>query len=165
MVAVTSHHEAVMRLKSLSNMKLQYLNVQAIGLSGRPHPILSWVHTTQDVAIVRPHVKMLGGDYLSYATLAHDRGLEPHCRLCRELSHHPTPAEDLVHILTRCKATAETRCRVLPDLLNTVAKSLPDNKLLCSPTHEVLTQFILDCSQPIASSNHILYGISVLTAS
>ena len=143
---VTSYHEAALRYPAGRNSKLQYLNVQAIGLSGRPHPILSWVHTTQDVAIVRPHVKMLGGDYLSYATLAHDRGLEPHCRLCRELSHHPTPAEDLVHILTRCKATAETRCRILPDLLNTVARSFPNNKLLSGPSHDVLTQFILDCS-------------------
>ena len=78
---VTSYHEATLRHPAARNSKLQYLNVQTNGLSGRPHPILSWVQTTQDVALVRPHVKMLGGDYLCFATLAHDRGLEPYCGL------------------------------------------------------------------------------------
>ena len=145
-VVVTSHHEANLRHKAARNFKLQYFNVQATGLSGRLHPVLSWVQTTQDVDLVRPHVKMLGGDYLCYATLAHDRGIDPFCRLCSQLSHHPTPAEDMVHLLTRCRATADTRDRVLPELLNTVVKSFPNSKLLHGISHDHLTQFILDCS-------------------
>ena len=127
-------------------MKLQYLNVQATGLTGRLHPALTWVLTTQDVCTVRPHIKMLAGDYLCYRDLAHVRGLDPHCRLCQLLSHHPAPAEVREHLLTRCRATSDTRTRIMPDILNTLAASFPHNRLLCSPTHSLLTQFILDCS-------------------
>ena len=144
--AVISHHENALRKKALVNFKLQYLNVQVSGLSGRLHPVLAWVLTTQDAAIVRPHLKMLAGDYLCYAYLAHDRGLDPHCRMCQPISTHTAPVEDMVHLLTRCRATADTRCRVMPELLNTVAKFHPTNKLLSEPSHDHLTQFILDCS-------------------
>ena len=72
-IAVTSHHEASLRSKAIGHYKLEYLNVQAIGLITRPHPVLEWVLTTQDVTKVRPHVKMLAGDYLCYANIAHDR--------------------------------------------------------------------------------------------
>ena len=126
--------------------KLLYLNIQAIGLSGRPYPVLAWVLTTQDVMTIRPHLKMLAGDYICYAYLAHDRGVDPHCRMCKSLSSHPAPAEDLVHLLTRCRATADTRDRVLPELFNTVSKYIPSNALLTSTAHHHLTQFILDCS-------------------
>jgi hypothetical protein len=144
--AVISHHETMLRNKASSNYKLQYLNVQAIGLTARPHPVLAWVLTTQDVTTVRPHIKMLAGDYICYANLAHDRGLDPHCRLCHLLSHHPAPAENMEHLLTRCRATADTRERIIPEILNTVATSFPQNKILFSPNHNLLTQFILDCS-------------------
>ena len=145
-VAVTSHHEAALRHKAAGNYKLNYLNVQTTGLSGRPHPVLSWVLTTHDVVIVRPHIKMLSGDYLCYAHLAHDRGVAPQCRMCQLISHHPAPAEDMVHLLTRCRATADTRGRIMPDLLNTVATCI---------LHSALT-FLID----IASHNiciHLIY--------
>ena len=145
-IAITSYHEATLRSKALRNFKLEYLNVQATGLSGRPHPVLSWVMTTRDVVVSRPHIKMLAGDYMCYANLAHDRGLDPHCRVCQVLSHHPAPAENLVHLLTRCRATADTRDRIMPELINTVAKYFPSNRILSSPNHNILTQFILDCS-------------------
>ena len=78
----------------------EYLNVQCTGLSARPHPVLAWVLTTQDVVIVRPHIKMLAGDYLCFAFLAHDRGIDPQCRLCHSHSYQPAPADDLEHLLT-----------------------------------------------------------------
>ena len=145
-IAVTSHHESILRHRAKNNFKLKFLNIQAIGLSGRPHPVMAWVRTTQDVQNIRPHLKMLSGDYQCFSNLAHDRGVEPHCRMCQELSIQQPPEEDLVHLLTRCRATADTRHRIMPELLNTVADSIPNNKLLTNPTHEVLTQFILDCS-------------------
>ena len=40
----------------------------------------------------------------------------------------------------------ETRNRILPELLNTVANFYEGNKILSSPSHDLLTQFILDCS-------------------
>ena len=143
---VTSHHESILREKAGSNLKLSYLNVQATGLSGRTHPVLSWLLTSRDVALIRPHLRMLAGDYQCYAYLSHDRGLEPHCRLCKTISNNPAPAEDLAHVLTRCRATSDIRNKYIPDLFNTVASFLPSNRLLSSTTHEHLTQFILDCS-------------------
>ena len=146
--AVTSHHERVLRLRAVSNIKLQYLNVQVTGLSGRPHPILSWIQTTHDVTIVRPHLRMLAGDYPCYSYLAHDRGVPPHCRLCTTPTspapQHPPEEEEMTHILTRCRATRQTRQRLLPDLLNLVASYDPDHGLLSGATHDILTQFILD---------------------
>ena len=127
-------------------MKLSYLNVQVTGLTGRTHPVLTWLLTTRDVAIIRPHLRMLTGDYQCYAYLGHDRGLEPHCRICKNMSNKPAPAEDLAHVLTRCRATSDTRNKYIPDLFNTVACYLPNNALLSSTTHEHLTQFILECS-------------------
>ena len=144
--AVITHHEKSLRISALNNHKLKYLNIQATGLSGKPHPIFSWILTTQDVMVIRPHLRMLAGDYQCYAYQASDRGLDPSCKICQSLGHHPAPAEDLVHILTRCRATADTRSRYLPELLNTVAKYFPTCNLLCNTTHDILTQFILDCS-------------------
>ena len=144
--AVISHHETVWRNKATNNYKLQYLNVKASGLSGRPHPILTRLLTTQDSFIVRPHLKMLAGDYLTYVNLSHDRGLDPHCRLCQVYLSHPAPEEDLAHLLTRCRGTADSRNRVMPDLFNIIDKYFPNNRLLVNPNHELLTQFILDSS-------------------
>ena len=145
-IAVLSHHEAIWRKKAAKNFKLQYLNVQCTGLSARPHPVLAWVLTTQDVVIVRPHIKMLAGDYLCYSFLAHDRGTDPHCRLCHSHSCHPAPAEDMEHLLTGCRATVETRERRMPELLNTVSHFYQHNGVLNSTSKALLTQFILDCS-------------------
>jgi hypothetical protein len=93
--------------------------------------------------------KMLSGDYLCYicyAKLPCDRCVDPHCCVCKAHSHHPAPGEDLVHLLTRCRATADTRDRIMPVLINTVAQYFPSNGLLSNPNHGSLTQFILDCS-------------------
>ena len=145
-VAVISHHESIWRQSSVYNCKTKYLHIQATGLSGRPHPVLAWAQTTQNVERIRPHIKMLSEDYLCYASLANDRGIDPQCWMCQVLSTHPSPTEDLVHLLTMCRATADTRNRILPELLNTVASSDPSNSLLTSTNHDTLTQFILDCS-------------------
>ena len=63
---VISHHEAHWRSKAASNYKLNFFNVQTIGLSCKPHPILSWVQTTRDTIIIRPQIKMLAGDYACF---------------------------------------------------------------------------------------------------
>ena len=147
--AVISHHEAALRNKAAGNYKLQYLNVQVTGLTGRPHPIIARVLTTQDVTTMRPHIKMLTGDYQCFAYLAQDRGMEPHCRLCRLLldAQDQAPAEDIEHLLTSCRATADTRSRIMPEILNALTTSFPSNRLLTNPNHIMLTQFLLDpCS-------------------
>ena len=119
----------------------KFLNVQVTGLSGRPHPVLSSVLTTQDVVRARVHVKMLAGDYLCSSYLHRDRGQDPSCRLCQAVSPFtPAPVEDMVHLLTRCRATAETRAKITPVLLNTISDHQPSNTTLQSLNHEHLTQ-------------------------
>ena len=125
--AIRVHHEALLRRKALSNSKVPFLNIQLTGLAGRHHPILSGVHTAQDVVKLRPHVKMLAGDYLSFSPLARERGSNPECRLCPSSPHRPSPAEDMIHILTRCRGTADTSQRMVPELFNTVSKYFPLN--------------------------------------
>ena len=142
--AITAYHERKLRNKAVNSYKTQFLNVQVIGLTGRPHPVLTWVLTTQDFVRSRVHVKMLAGDYLCYEHLARDRGTDPQRRLCQCHCSHLAPAEDMVHLLTRCWGTAEPRSRILPDLFNTIAQFFSANKLLEVHTHTVLTQFILD---------------------
>ena len=89
---------------------------------------------------------MLSVDYLCFAYLAADRGLDPSCRLCQSYPHLPAPPEDLEHLLARCKSTMETRHRYLPEALNTVAKYFPTSKILTNTNTDILTQFLLDCS-------------------
>ena len=51
-----------------------------------------------------------------------------------------------MHILTACRVTKDTRSRVTPDLLNTVADHFPINKILVLPSPMTTTQFLIDCS-------------------
>ena len=91
------------------------------------------------------HIRMLAGDYPCYAYLGNDRNQDPGCRLCQsESQEQQTPPEDMVHLLAICKATADTRSRVMPGLLNTISFYYPDNAILNHPSHTYLVQFILD---------------------
>ena len=91
---------------------------------------------------------MLAGDYLSFAILAKERGGDPRCRICSSSQLGQAPSEDLVHILTMCRGTADTRQRIVPELLNTVSQYFPSNNILVRQDHQTLTQFIFDCSSP-----------------
>ena len=144
--AILAYHEELLRGKPASNYKLSYLNVDVTGLSGRPHPILSGLATTQDVLRAVPHIRMLSGDYLCFATLSIERGSDPQCRLCTPGITGHAPAEDITHIVSRCRGTSDPRDRILPDLLNTVMKHNPSNGILHKPNHLTLCQFILDCT-------------------
>ena len=45
------------------------------------------------------------------------------------------PFQDL---LTRCRVTAATGNRIMPDLLNILSNFIPQNRLLVGPTHDLL---------------------------
>ena len=149
---ITVHHESALRRKALSNWKLGFLNIQLTGLTGRHHPALYGVFTTHDVSRLRPHIKMLSGDYTCYATLGIERDMDPQCRICSLTFLSPAPSEDIQHILTRCRGTADVRNKLIPEILNTVSKHFPSNKILEIHDHHTMTQFILDCSSPNLSS-------------
>ena len=113
---ITVHAERKWRQLAASNSKMQYLNVELLGLSGKPHPLLTAMNTTRDVMKLRTHLKFLTGDFLSYERLANDRkSNDPHCRLC------DTNCEDIKHILTECRGTSDIRERLFPELVNVVA--------------------------------------------
>ena len=88
----------------------------------------------------RQHIKLLSGDFLTAERLAEDQGTNPQCKLCL------APVENTVHILTKCKATADVHRRMLPELLNTVLQVEPNCALLLDSRTKWLTQFILDCT-------------------
>lgn len=77
-----------------------YLNVSTLSLRGKPHPAVCGALTTNEVKEMRPHIKMLCGNYYSYATRAAQSGGSSHCRLCGFV------VEDINHILN-CPATAK----------------------------------------------------------
>ena len=141
-ISVTAHYESAWRSRAANNSRLGLLNVQTIGLSGRPHPVLSNILTTQEVMKSRIHIKMLAGDYPCQAFLYGDSTA---CRLCQLYSPtHPPPTEDMTHLLTRCRATSDTRARVIPDMLNVLSQYFPSSPILNNSPHTILTQFILD---------------------
>ena len=145
---ITVYHETEQRLKARRNSKMNYLNVQLQGLSGKPHPALLNISNTQDIPKLRQHLKMLTGDYLTAERLALDTGSNPKCKLCL------APTENIDHILTKCRATADIKQRMLPELLNSVAIAQPDCIILNLPTQaQYLTQFILDCTSPNLPGN------------
>ena len=121
-----------------------YLNVQLAGLSGRPHPILHNICTTQDAKKLRLHIKFLTCDIMTNDRLSKTRpNRSSACDLCS------APLDSVEHVLVSCNATAEVRRRLYPELLNVVAQVQPLCEILhCQspPPNPVLAQFILDCT-------------------
>ena len=143
--AVISHTEVSWREKAARKSKLGFLNIQVAGLTGKPNPVLSGILTTQEVVRSRVHIKMLAGDYPCQFYLGSDRQQDSACLLCQALTPDiPAPSEDMVHLLTRCRTTIDTRTRVTPELLNTISKHFPNNAILNYPNQTNLTQLILD---------------------
>ena len=81
--------------------------------------------------MAKQHLKMLCGDYQCLANIARDRGSDPQCRLCSSSS---APPETITHILLQCTATMDSRSRVWPEFLNTVAVIFPNNQILSNAT-------------------------------
>ena len=97
------------------------------------------------VKLLQCHLKMLSGDYPCFSYLGSDRSQDAHCRLCQSLTQLcPVPDENMVHVLTRCRATSDTRTRLTPDLLNIISQYFPNNNILVNTNHSHLTQLILD---------------------
>ena len=90
-----------------------------LGLCGTPNPAIRYITDSRDAYKLKSHLKFLTGDILSYEKLSRERGGDPGCRLCH------SPKEDISHILVDCPKTAESRQRLLPELLNLVADIQP----------------------------------------
>ena len=117
-----------------------YLNVNLSSLRGKSHPCLSNVITSHEVRKLRPHLKFLSGDYLTYQTQFQrtNKG-SPLCKICESEN------ETISHILAICPHYETTRKRILSEILavTRLAKThLEINSITQNP--EILTQFILD---------------------
>ena len=141
---ITNWYETELRQRSLQNSKMKYLNVNLLGLSGAPHPAVRNICSNQDAKKLRLHLKFLTSDILTNERLSLN---QPHhsaaCTLCYD------PLDSIEHIMATCRATDDVRGRLLPELLNVVARVQPLCAILEHQTYNtpsILTQFVLDCS-------------------
>ena len=139
---ITQFWERKFRTDAQNNSKMKYLNVDLTGLSGRCHPALRDVSTTQQVTKMRPHLKMLCNDYYTYEQKAKYQGGSPTCRLCS--SNEP---ESLEHILTICNNYSDVRRRILTEMRNILENVdyIETSEPIFS-NNQNLAQFILDCT-------------------
>ena len=137
---ITAFHEKELKLQASTNSQMTYLNVNLSSLNGKPHPCLSNIITTQEVKKLRPHLKFLSGDYLTYQT-QYERTTKgsPLCKICG------LENETISHIIATCPYYDETRKRILNEILNVSKMSKTELNLeMLLKNSESLTQFILD---------------------
>ena len=137
---ITAYYENVLRQSASRNSQMNYLNVSTTGLRGRHHPALSYMITTREVKLSRPHIKFLSGNYLTYKIKADQSGGSARCRICTSGSE-----ESVTHVISTCQALREQRDKVLEEY-RTLCK-LTKNKIdfeEIEKSDEELCQFILD---------------------
>ena len=98
MTKITVFHENELRMKAENIDCMKYLNVKLIGLRGQCHPSLIGLISTSEVRKLRPYLKFLTGDYLTYQKKFDQTNKgSPLCRLC-DLQE----GESTCHILAIC---------------------------------------------------------------
>ena len=140
MTKITSYYEQELREAASTNSCMNYLHVGLTGLRGKHHPAISNIKTTTEVAKLRPHLKMLCGNLLTYGMKFEQSGLgSPHCRLC------DSQFESVTHIVASCSKFEDIREKILIEMdqkLEDSKNNLRISKFMNS--EETLTQFILD---------------------
>ncbi len=146
---ITAFHENKLRKSALNNSKMLYFNVNICNLRGRYHPAICNVTSAKEVEQMRPHLKMLLGDYLTYKVKYEQSGGSPHCRLCYTNNpNNPNKNDNTVcHILTSCLSLQDTRERILCEIRQLCSYIDYFDFSVIEKCNETLTQFILDpCS-------------------
>ena len=119
---------------------MRYMNVNLSSLNGRHHPCLKNVITTSDVKKLRPYIKFLSGDYLTYERKYLESGQgNPICKICKEEN------KSISHIIAQCPEYRQIRDRILQEFSNICI--LTQNCLnfeSIKTDQQILTQFILD---------------------
>ena len=109
---------------------MKYLNVSLLGLRGKLHPSVTNIYNTHSVKKMRPHIKMLAGNYLTFEDKSQQSGGSPFCKICIEPeSENP---ETLEHLIASCDGLSEIRTNIVNEIKN-----------LCQ---QAMCQFILDPS-------------------
>ena len=119
-------------------VKLGFLVVQEEVLV-RLHPAITGVTTSHQVKKMRPHIKMLCGNYLTFEMKSNQSGGSPQCRL------YLSENETLRHLILICGTFEDLRSRIKTSITSICI----ENKIeidVKKLTHEQFTQFILDPS-------------------
>ena len=109
---ISSFHETELRNMAYENSCMKYFNVSIFGLRGRIHPAIRNINNTNEVVNMRPHLKMLIGDYLTYEKKSHQSGGSPECRIC-----YLNETDSYMHILLFCDSLSEPRQRILTQII------------------------------------------------
>ena len=120
---------------------MKYLNVSLIGLRGKIHPALQNVTTTHAVQKMRPHVKMLSGDYLTLEEKSLQSGGSPYCQMCNIKSE----PESLEHLISMCTGLSDIRTRI-SDSMNAICQDAGLDIDLKTFKDTKFIQFVLDPS-------------------
>ena len=139
---IIAFHEKEQRDKAKNIISMQYLNINLLGLRGLVHPILTNVYNSHEVKKMRPHIKMLCGDYMTFEKLSRQSGGSPKCRMC--LSGEDSTIE---HLISRCVTFCDIRQQII-EQMSALLLEHPcyANINLHELKHKELTQFIVDCS-------------------
>ena len=152
---ITAFHESELRQSASKNSSMKYLNVALTGLRNRAHPAISYVSTVKEVRNMRPHLKFLTGDYLTYDKRSRQSGGSPHCRLCQKKGENETTS----HLISRCEALNSPRRRILSEIL-ALCETHKINIQSQFKNSETLTQFILDpCSLNLSERVNINHPV------
>ena len=115
-------------------------------MRGRLHPAITNVFTTHEVKKMRPHVKMLVGNYLTLEEKSLQSGGSPFCQLClNEDEPKVEVVESIEHLISTCIGLNETRSNIISSMKNLIHLAglrIEIDKF--SPKE--LTQFLLDPS-------------------
>ena len=62
-IKILAFYQNYLGMNATKKSKMNYFNVSTIGLTGKIHPSVSGMTTTKEVKNMRPHIKMLMGDF------------------------------------------------------------------------------------------------------
>ena len=134
---ITAHYERALRHDTCNN---SCMDMDMTGLRGKHHPAIANIKTTVEVAKMRPHIKMLCGNLLTYGMKFEPSGIgSPQCRLC---DHQ---FESISHIVGSCPRFYDIRERIFIEIDQVLGNSA--NKLKISnflESEDMLTQCVLD---------------------
>ena len=101
---ITAFHERELRQIALSKIEtsMKYLNVSLLGLGGRIHPAITGVSTSHEVRKMRPHIKMLSGNYLTFEVKSRQSGGSDKCCLCYDDVTSTGEVKSLEHLIAHC---------------------------------------------------------------
>ena len=96
---------------------------------------------------MRPHLKMLCGDYYTFEQKAKYQGGSPQCRLCTSEDNNIENIENIEHILTTCPNYSDVRERVITEMKTIIEgiDYIQTSEQIFS-YKDIMTQFILDCT-------------------